>query len=66
MLLLIFLIFIGYTQAFGDEIVGIFTREYGFDFIINNIKIINANDKVKSALNFVVSYSSEPNKLEAK
>jgi hypothetical protein len=47
------------TQGFGDEIVGIFTRAYGKDFIKKNIKAVNYGESIKTVLNWVVSYSSE-------
>lgn len=47
------------TQSFGDEIVGIFTRIHGVDFVKNNIKLENANEKVRSILNWVVKYSKK-------
>jgi len=46
------------TQGFGDEIVGIFTRAYGKDFIKEKVKAINYSESVKTVLNWVVSYSS--------
>ncbi|MEM4134681.1 MAG: STAS-like domain-containing protein [Candidatus Micrarchaeia archaeon] len=49
----------GITQSFGDEIIGIFTRIYGVDFVKNNIKLENANEKIKSILNWVVKYSKK-------
>lgn len=45
------------TQSFGDEIVGIFVRAFGVDFVKNNIRLINANDKIRKILNIVVGYS---------
>lgn len=53
----------GITQSFGDELVGIFTRIYGVDFVKNNIKLENANEKVKSILNWVVKYSNKIHNL---
>jgi len=47
------------TQGFGDEIVGIFTRAYGKDFIKEKVKAINYSESVKTVLNWVVSYSSK-------
>jgi len=49
----------GITQSFGDEIVGIFVRNHGVDYIKENISIINANDEIRSVLNFVVKYSKK-------
>jgi len=45
------------TQGFGDEIVGIFTRAYGKEFVKKNIKVINYSEDIKIILNWVVSYS---------
>lgn len=45
------------TQSFGDEIVGIYIRAFGTDFIKSKIKINNANQSIRDTLNFVASYS---------
>ncbi|GAB6072742.1 hypothetical protein JCM14244_11190 [Venenivibrio stagnispumantis] len=45
------------TQGFGDEIIGVFVRNKGIDFVKNKIKVRNANDLVRGILNWVVSYS---------
>jgi len=47
------------TQGFGDEIVGIFTRAYGKEFVKKNIKVINYSEEIKVVLNWVVNYSSK-------
>jgi hypothetical protein len=47
------------TQGFGDEIVGVFTRLYGVDFVKRHFKLINANDFVRGTLNWVISYSKK-------
>jgi len=47
------------TQGFGDEIVGIFTRAYGKEFVKKNIKVVNYSEEIKVVLNWVVSYSSK-------
>jgi hypothetical protein len=47
------------TQGFGDEIVGIFTRAYGKEFVKKNIKVVNYSEEIKVILNWVVSYSSK-------
>ena len=47
------------TQGFGDEIVGVFVRRNGLDFVKNKIKVINANNFIRSTLNWVVSYSKK-------
>ena len=48
----------GITQGFGDEIIGIFTRYYGRDFIKQNVKAVNYNGEIKEVLNWVVDYSN--------
>jgi len=47
------------TQGFGDEIVGVFVRKNGLDFVKNKIKVINANNFIRGTLNWVVSYSKK-------
>jgi len=47
------------TQGFGDELVGVFTRFYGVDFIKRHFKVINASEFVRGTLNWVVSYSKK-------
>jgi len=49
----------GITQSFGDEIIGIYIRAFGIDFVKNNIEIINANDKIRTILNSVANYSKK-------
>jgi NTP pyrophosphatase (non-canonical NTP hydrolase) len=49
----------GITQSFGDEIIGIYTRYYGKEFIKSHIKAVNYNDEIKEILNWVVSYSNK-------
>jgi len=47
------------TQGFGDEIVGVFTREFGVDFIKRHFKLVNACEFVRGTLNWCVSYSKK-------
>jgi len=47
------------TQGFGDELVGVFTRMFGVDFIKRHIRVVNANDFVRGTLNWCVSYSKK-------
>jgi hypothetical protein len=47
------------TQGFGDEIVGVFTRLYGVDFVKRHFKLVNANDFIRGTLNWVISYSKK-------
>lgn len=49
----------GITQSFGDEIIGIFTRYHGRDFIKQKIKAVNYNGEIKEVLNWVVDYSNK-------
>jgi len=49
----------GITQSFGDEIVGIYTREFGTNWVKENIKVKNANEKIRKILNWVVGYSKK-------
>ncbi len=53
------------TQSFGDEVLGILTRLHGVEFIKKNIRLHNANDEIKSVLNYVVKYSKKHYKKEA-
>jgi len=48
----------GITQGFGDEIIGIYCRYNGKDFIRQNIKAINYNGEIKEVLNWIIDYSS--------
>lgn len=45
------------TQSFADELVGIYARSFGLDFVRNKIKLNNANQSIKDTFNFVCSYS---------
>ena len=47
------------TQSFGDEVLGILTRMHGIEFIKENIRVHNANNEIKSVLNYVVKYSQK-------
>jgi len=47
------------TQGFGDEIVGVFVRKNGVDFVKNKIKVINANNFIRGTLNWCASYSKK-------
>jgi hypothetical protein len=49
----------GITQSFGDEIIGIFTRLKGKDFIKENVLLKNANNNIRIILNIVTKYSSK-------
>ncbi len=44
----------GITHTFADEIVGIFTRAFGKEWVKENIKVVNANENVRSVLNLAV------------
>lgn len=56
----------GITQSFGDEIIGIYVRFFGVDYIKKNIQAINYNDEIKTILNWVVNYSNEMAEKEIK
>lgn len=45
------------TQAFGDEVIGIFVRAKGLDFVKENIRVVNADAEIRTVLNLVVKYS---------
>jgi hypothetical protein len=47
------------TQSFVDEVIGIFTRAYGVDFIKEHFRLNNANSSIRSTFNFVIAYSRE-------
>ena len=47
------------TQGFGDELVGVFTRLYGVDFVKRHIRVVNACEFVRGTLNWCVSYSKK-------
>lgn len=47
------------TQSFGDELIGIYIRAYGIDFIKNKVKLNNANQAIKDTFNFIASYSKK-------
>jgi len=44
----------GINLSFADEVVGIFTRAFGKEWARENIKVVNANEKVRMALNLAV------------
>jgi len=45
------------SHSFADEIVGIYARAFGTDFIKQNIEVVNANKDVKFMLNAVIRLS---------
>jgi len=47
------------TQGFGDELVGVFTRMFGVDFVKRHIRVVNACEFVRGTLNWCVSYSKK-------
>ncbi len=47
------------TQGFADELIGIFVRAFGVDFVKSNISVVNANKTIRKILNVVVSYSKQ-------
>ncbi len=44
----------GITHTFADEIVGIFTRAFGKEWLKRNVRVINANENVRFILNLAV------------
>jgi hypothetical protein len=44
----------GITHTFADELVGIFASVFGKEWVKRNIKVINANENVRSILNLAV------------
>jgi len=44
-------------HGFADEIVGIYARAFGVDFIKQNIRVINASETVRSMLNAAITVS---------
>ena len=44
----------GITHTFADEIVGIFTRAFGKEWVKGNIRVVNANENVRRILNLAV------------
>lgn len=47
----------GITQSFGDEVVGIFARAFGKEFVKKNIKAVNISEDVKLIMNWSVKVS---------
>jgi len=45
------------SHSFADEIVGIYARAFGTDFIKQNIEVVNANKDVKFMLNAAIRLS---------
>jgi anti-anti-sigma regulatory factor len=42
------------SHTFADEIVGIFTRAFGVEWLKSHVKATNANDAVRDMLNLTV------------
>jgi len=47
----------GITHAFADEIIGIFARAFGKEWVKENIRVVNANENVRFILNLAVKLS---------
>ncbi|MRJ06236.1 MAG: hypothetical protein C6I01_01790 [Epsilonproteobacteria bacterium] len=47
------------TQAFLDEIFGIFVRAFGVEYIKGKLLIENTSPAIKQTINFVISYSKK-------
>ncbi len=44
----------GISHCFADEVVGIFARAFGKEWVKENIRVVNADDNVRSMLNLAV------------
>jgi anti-anti-sigma regulatory factor len=44
----------GISHCFADEIVGIFARVFGKEWVKENIRVVNVNENVRSMLNLAV------------
>jgi hypothetical protein len=44
----------GITHTFADEVVGIFTRVFGKEWVKRNVRVVNANENVRFILNLAV------------
>jgi len=44
----------GISHCFADEIVGIFTRAFGKEWVKENIRVVNVNENVRSMLNLAI------------
>ena len=51
----------GITQSFGDEILGIYIRAFGTDFVKKHLKFINLHPNVRQILKWVFVYSRRYN-----
>ena len=47
----------GITQGFGDEILGIFARAFGKEWIKQNIRVVNLDENVRHILNLSIKLS---------
>ena len=47
------------TQAFADEVIGIFVRAFGLEYIKGKILLANETNGIRDTFNFVVKYSKE-------
>jgi alkylhydroperoxidase/carboxymuconolactone decarboxylase family protein YurZ len=44
----------GINHTFADEIVGIFARAFGKEWLKRNVRVVNANENVRFMLNLAV------------
>jgi alkylhydroperoxidase/carboxymuconolactone decarboxylase family protein YurZ len=44
----------GITHTFADEVVGIFARAFGKEWVKKNVRVVNANENVRAMLNLAV------------
>jgi hypothetical protein len=49
----------GITHTFADEVVGIFASAFGKEWVKRNVRVINANENVRSILNLAVKLRSQ-------
>lgn len=47
------------THSFADEMLGIFVREFGINFVKENMRVVNVSENIKKILNAVVNYSQK-------
>jgi len=47
------------THSFADEVIGIFVREFGINFVKENIRVVNTSENIRKILNSVVNYSQK-------
>ncbi len=56
----------GLTHCFADEVVGIFARAFGKEWVKENIRVVNANENVRRMLNLAVKIALKQRKKFSK